>query len=95
MKEEPTEQKFEIEIEKVIPEKRTMVKYDRDMVERRLEMLIKQRDDFTTQLQKQIDEQQAILGAMDKAGIISKTTFIAAQAAEKEVQDGLKEINLN
>ena len=84
------EPQFTIQIDKTIPEKVETVTYDRAFIEQQIISITEQRDEELAAREAELAECQAILKEMDKAGIISKTTFIAEQA-EKVVSDGLTE----
>jgi hypothetical protein len=84
------EQKFELEIEKVVveaveahPAVVETVKYDRDFIEKQIVDITAQRDEFIRQIQEQLDLKQkeldeclGILAEMDKQNVVSKEAFI-------------------
>ena len=61
-----------IEMEKVTPEVRTMVTYERAFVEKQIVAIQSQKDAYDNQRDAELKECQDILEAMDDLGIIVK-----------------------
>jgi len=61
-----------IEMDKVTPEVRTTVKYERSFIEQQRKDIIKQSDDFVAARMKEVAECDAILSEMDRLGVVSK-----------------------
>lgn len=59
----------EIEMEKVVPETRTIVRYERKFIESQRTEIIKQRDAYVVARNVELAEVDAILKAMDDAGV--------------------------
>ena len=72
----------EIEMEKVTPEVRTTVKYERGFIEQQIKNIQSQKDAYDAQRDAEIKECQEILKAMDDLGIVAKV------AEETEVVSG-------
>ena len=64
----------EIEMEKVTPEVRTTVKYERSFIEQQIKDIQAQKDAYDAQRDVEIKECQDILKAMNDLGIVSKPT---------------------
>jgi len=62
----------EISMEKVTPEVRTTVKYERSFIEQQRKDIIKQSDEYVAARMKEVAECDAILKVMDELGIVSK-----------------------
>ena len=62
----------EIEMEKITPEVRTTVRYERGFIEGQIKAITQQLADYTAARQVEIDECSAIIAEMDKLGIKSK-----------------------
>lgn len=64
---------FSIEMEKVVPETRTTVKYDRKFLESQLVAIQAQKDAFDADRDRELAEVVALLKACDDAGVVAKS----------------------
>lgn len=83
------ETKFEIEVEKVIPQKVETITYERDFIEKQIIEITKQRDEMIALKEAEIADCEEILRKMDEQNVVSKEQFNATQVAEVGVEDGL------
>jgi len=84
------EQKFEIEIEKVIeaiPERVETIKYERDFIENQIVMITAQRDEMIALKESELKECQDILTKMDEQNVISKEQFAQSVVEVKPTEE--------